>query len=993
MAAEDVVAVVPFQCPATATTLDITSPRLSGLTVDAMLVFVGHGTTDGVRRSHIAYSAGVSDLTASYCWGCFFKDNDNGGDVAAISQNGEIIALPVTTGATTRETLATVDSAITDGVRLSFSAVSGDREWGFAVLFAGWANASLDLSANLTLNNAVTVTTGFQPDLVISLCQHLNPSVDSQSTTIMPGVGVGFADGTKQYVAYSASDEASRPRNWAYLANNTGVAAYAADGANTFTSFSVAIDNFTATGYDLTQTGEIFALNQGLPCLALKATSANIDIRAVQTPANTNNWSPVTGLGWEPDAALMFFTGNTQVNNPQQDGNTGSLSFSGFDPDHQVCLQFGCEDNVTTSNATSLYLDQALSIWSDDQATEQYRANHLSFDAGGFTLDGVTQSGSQKWGLAVTFEKRAGGTSQSYSIGGAVTVSASASAALAHEQNFAITGDGALSLLSAADTARGRTRQGAAPVSWVPAGESSRGRTRLGDGPVSLLSAADTALGRSRQGDVPLGLLPTAATSRGLVVQGSAAAVWSPDFDGSLGRGISGAIPVGTVISAALAKALHPELTGAAPIVINPAAATARARALSGAAALSWLPSADRARGYDVAGTIGLALIPTAGLVYGAAAGIAGAVTWAPLPAAAFTLGRSITGAGLLGLLPAAETSLTRRHSGAGLWALAAASGLSITRSLTGAGVLAMVPIAVLDRRRHPVTMGDVTLAVAVGAETSRGRDMAGAGLLTALPSAGLFFGSAQGILGAVQAGFSPAAVTTIGRSMTGATAAEIVPAALLAGGQHPALAGTVPWQGDSAAALAFARHWRAAGEVPWVNESSAGLVFARHPRVAGDVALMVAPDGVAAVARVIDGALVVLPATTAELVYRAFIGAPIGEILRGGGAVSLLTAGGSRAILTGRSTDSELRGGGSAPPLTGGGDETDLTGRQREKRKNGHHGAGHRCLSGQPDGLHHPAGAGRRHGPDRRSHGGALGALRQTGGQCRAGRGADLGL
>lgn len=100
--------------------------------------------------------------------------------------------------------------------------------------------------------------------------------------------------------------------------------------------------------------------------------------------ANTPVTQPVTGIGHEPKAYMLFSTSNSSLGN-------GSRMAMGFtDGTSARACAWSSADNVTTTNCSRLDTNQNVFHQIGDGGASGSVANHVSFDADGFTLSWIT---------------------------------------------------------------------------------------------------------------------------------------------------------------------------------------------------------------------------------------------------------------------------------------------------------------------------------------------------------------------------------------------------------------------------------------------------------------------------------------------------------------------------------------------------------------------------------------------------------------------------
>ena len=101
---------------------------------------------------------------------------------------------------------------------------------------------------------------------------------------------------------------------------------------------------------------------------------------------------PVTGVGFQPSAYILFLTKNAtdDANSIEGAGNGSLLSIGMTDGTRQYCMSSGVEDDQTTSDVgRRAFSDEVICNIdiSDQDQSVLGEANHVSFDADGFTIN------------------------------------------------------------------------------------------------------------------------------------------------------------------------------------------------------------------------------------------------------------------------------------------------------------------------------------------------------------------------------------------------------------------------------------------------------------------------------------------------------------------------------------------------------------------------------------------------------------------------------
>ncbi len=311
------VAVDSSGAPLTATTHDLTDANID--TLDAAIIFFGRGITNNTIAEEGAISIGFVD-GAGDDRGVSAHAKDNQGTATDVRQEISATTAALMADAATDTSIAeAAGSAITDGVRLTWSQVTGAREKVGAFLTGNDGAAD---AVTLTLNGTTPVTVthglGATADLIVAISTTGTASNDSFNP-----MSVGFYDvgGTTYRTVTSRHVHAGATSTVAQGYWNNAIVVNHDNGS---ASYLVTVSNCDSDSCDFVADGA----TTDVVYLMFYDFPAGVDIQVgdFTTKTSSGTQADITGMTDAPTAVLYattFMPSATTVNTVEADANQG----------------------------------------------------------------------------------------------------------------------------------------------------------------------------------------------------------------------------------------------------------------------------------------------------------------------------------------------------------------------------------------------------------------------------------------------------------------------------------------------------------------------------------------------------------------------------------------------------------------------------------------------------------------------------------------------
>jgi hypothetical protein len=312
--------------PTSGTTVDITTTKLKGLTPKFMLCFANNATADTGTTSHVCHTVGMTDGTTEACFSTYTQTSAGVSNSVRQSANDAVYRLHKHDATTPPliDAVGSFNSWISEGVRLNLD----DHPDGSSIILncLFFAGDELDVSVDtfdIAAGASSTVTVGFEPELLIGLCNQDDGAASGgagplwgKTDTGDAGWGIGFChvdgDGAGSHRNRSGfhweNDNVTTMQQTVAQSNAQLLTRVVANNAYGNT---IDADTFTSTGYDLTHDntnadgagdfgGVVAAFNFG-------GGTQGIFVGMVQTPTVTGSYTD-TNPGFLPQAYLSFLS-------------------------------------------------------------------------------------------------------------------------------------------------------------------------------------------------------------------------------------------------------------------------------------------------------------------------------------------------------------------------------------------------------------------------------------------------------------------------------------------------------------------------------------------------------------------------------------------------------------------------------------------------------------------------------------------------------------
>jgi len=401
------VRVANFSLRTTTGTQDITIADLGSASSIKGAIFFTSGATaldtvDTCARQSIAFT----DKTTTIQVNTWMEDGQTASDTRRNHTQQILRINDKTTQATV--TTATVDSWITDGVRISVTQNTSEAYKGHVIFFT---DSGSDLSVKvvtpqMSTTSTVDVTTvGFEPEAVIAMSYggvFIGTATSDRRFTF--GVATN-PDGTNQGPQFSLahdSDLAQNPVVAASYFSDTSVG-HRLNNA-TSTHHQVSIDSWDSSGFSLTPTADASTTYHDFFCISTNG-KAKIGVSSFTGPVSAaSDWQNV-GTSIKPQAVIGAQSAITTINTLSTTDEI-SVSYFAFDKDGgQGLIGQGDDDGVTPSNTFSI-ASTTNNLWvrKDDQSGDFHLAGDPSIIPGGYEYPAVeitTADGTARYGFVL----------------------------------------------------------------------------------------------------------------------------------------------------------------------------------------------------------------------------------------------------------------------------------------------------------------------------------------------------------------------------------------------------------------------------------------------------------------------------------------------------------------------------------------------------------------------------------------------------------------
>lgn len=415
-----VIAVVPFTTPTSTGTLDVTDILLDGRVPKGIAIYGGCAPANTTDQAHIGWNFGVASRAGNhqYCVSANLEDGQANADGNTDQRTGAVaggygvngggyvisLATPGDTVAASPLVRASIDSWITNGVRLNFTAVDGSvaRQF-FMVLFAG---KGIDCAACVKSDYASGVTQfdrlGPTECLLVGGESSNTGNTDGdQGVSSRYSIGLGFinSNGDQGQVAMKQADGAATAGSPAGSASNTVFEAIQDPAATTFAG-KVNAQGWDADGFEFNSTASLTSTDTIF--LALRS-NANLNVAVIDfTTPTTTGVQNVTGAGFQPKAAIILgHTATAWDTGIYNSDDASGMGVAAFDVNGGVGLSV-VNRAVDPSFVKSSAHDNEFNI-GRGAGSRTLNADWDGFTSDGFDLDWQAVHSSAVRGLAICF--------------------------------------------------------------------------------------------------------------------------------------------------------------------------------------------------------------------------------------------------------------------------------------------------------------------------------------------------------------------------------------------------------------------------------------------------------------------------------------------------------------------------------------------------------------------------------------------------------------
>jgi len=329
-------------------------------------------------------SIGASDFTTDNMMMTNMEDNQATSDNAKIHQSDELVRI-ATAGSSTGVEVAVDNGTVTDGVQMSWSATNVARQVS-AILFEEGIEDFDVQTPLLNGTGATTITTGFQPDLMIMFTVGNTGEFGSNEgemiVSLVSREGPNYSSCGFDAVHGDTTPSAGERHSTTVIGGAVNAP------GNFFETWTVS--NFTSTGFDMDKVSGTAQRDITIVSLKLKSGYAG-SVGTFSAPTVTGVDSSITGLDHKPQ--LAFFLANNQTAAAGSSAVCG-MSFGACEADNECVIGGRYEDLDATANTDTdqAHRTDACLFHMNDVGTIDSQASLDSFTEDGVDLNFSTAS-------------------------------------------------------------------------------------------------------------------------------------------------------------------------------------------------------------------------------------------------------------------------------------------------------------------------------------------------------------------------------------------------------------------------------------------------------------------------------------------------------------------------------------------------------------------------------------------------------------------------
>jgi hypothetical protein len=395
------IAVQDFTDPTATGNQDYTTSAFASKTpVAALVMSTWHRSANDPGESiHARLAIGAMDgTTQTSAW---MSSRDNSANTSTSNyQRSDQVHVQVDSGGTNLVQRA-AGSFISEGIRLNYTNIVANvgQVRGTFVGFAG-ADVTAD-HGNISLGtgtSAISVTTGFQPDVVIFYGMG-SSTQDAIPSDMRFFFGIALADGTQKCVIWAEESGVADGTPYQTLYTNRCGGRLAPAGGGL--TYHLTAGGFSGTGFQVTPSAS--AGSQRMHYLALKLNGRDLSLFEFDSPTSTGTQS-YTAPGFMPQFALAVLTNLEAVDSVPgtTSDNQGGLGIS-FIGNEQWAASARIDSGAATTDTGCRLQNHAL-LGPSATATNAIVASLTSFDATGLTLNYSAVQGTAKKGFMLCIE-------------------------------------------------------------------------------------------------------------------------------------------------------------------------------------------------------------------------------------------------------------------------------------------------------------------------------------------------------------------------------------------------------------------------------------------------------------------------------------------------------------------------------------------------------------------------------------------------------------
>lgn len=386
--------------------------------IKAVMVFRATSLNPAQNSNDADVSCGYFDGTNQWCIGNAMINNSATRTARKAESDQHVLYVPNDDGVTVDCAMEAV-AFTSNGVTLRYKIVPDASYYIGVVFFCGNGILNAEVVTPMTgVSAPVTVTLGWQPDLILSHNTFSATSVPTVGNHAYPGYGFAKRDGStppKQVSTSIRVRSGDNPVNVASMTTTSERIALRFNSTNEDVWTNLNINEITATGFihEVTSdTGGNTATPYVVGYLVFRF-AADVDFEIGTTEIPTTSPYTLTGLPFQPTGGLIAsVVGNTGFDSPDWI-EVGPISFTAFNETQIITYAFVTRDGAITTTTRSIISNSQFRQHTYTGAVN-YNATDWAFTADGWSFTLTSLPANISRGIYFAFNPGSGETPISF---------------------------------------------------------------------------------------------------------------------------------------------------------------------------------------------------------------------------------------------------------------------------------------------------------------------------------------------------------------------------------------------------------------------------------------------------------------------------------------------------------------------------------------------------------------------------------------------------